>query len=54
MKIAFTSCVMADGVHYHVDHVVRHVGEDYEGVLDDVIDLHLTVEEAIVLALVLS
>ena len=45
---------MVDGVHYHVDHVVRYVMVDYEDVLDNVIILHLTVEEAIVLAQMLS
>ena len=44
---------MVDGVHGHVDHVVKHVVVEPRVVLGDVIILHLPVEEMIVPAQVL-
>ena len=44
---------MVDGVHGHVDHVVKHVVMEPRIVLGDVIILHLPVEEMIVLTQVL-
>ena len=45
---------MVDGVLGCVDHVVRHVVEEHNIVLEVVPILHLVVEERIVLAQVLS
>ena len=39
---------MVDGVHGHVDHVVKHVVVEQRVVLGDVIILHVSVEEIIV------
>ena len=44
---------MVDGVHGHVDHVVKHVVVEQRVVLGDVIILHVSVEEIIVPAQVL-
>ena len=45
---------MVDGVLGSVDHVVRHVVEEYNVVLEVVSILHLVVEERIVLVQVFS
>ena len=45
---------MVDGAHGHVSHVVRHVVGEQRIVLENVIILHLPVEEMIVLAQVLK
>ena len=45
---------MVDGVLGCVDHVVRHVVEEYNVVLEVVPILHLVVEERVVLAQVLT
>ena len=44
---------MVDGVHGGLDHVVRHVAEEYRIILECVIILNLLVEGAIVVVLVL-
>ena len=44
---------MVDGIHGHVDPVVKHVVMEQRVVLGDVIILHLSVEEMIVPAQVL-
>ena len=44
---------MVDGVLGYVDHVVSHVMVEHRFVLEDVIILHLSVEETTVLAQVL-
>ena len=41
---------MVDGVPGYMDHVLRHVVAEYEHQLEDVIILHLPVEEIIVQA----
>ena len=45
---------MVDGVLGSVDHVVRHVVEEHNVVLEVVPILHLVVEERVVLAQALS
>ena len=45
---------MVDGVPGYVDHVLRHVVEEYKHQLEDVIILHLPAEEVIVLAQISS
>ena len=40
---------MVDGVHGHVIPAVRHVVLEQKGVLEDVIILHLPMEEVIVM-----
>ena len=45
---------MVDGVPGYMDHVVRHVVEEYSRQLEHVTILHLTVEEIIVQAQALS
>ena len=45
---------MVDGVHGHVEHVVRHVVMEQSNVVENVIVPYLPVEEKIVLAQIMK